>query len=280
MTRHDFDLTGQTVLVTGATDGLGRALAHELAARGATILIHGRDPQRIAQTEADMRQATAPDRVRAYRADLSDLAEVRRLSDEILERETRLDVLVNNAGIGTTVPGGEKRMESADGFELRFAVNYLAGYLLTHRLLALLKASVPSRIVNVSSAGQMPLDFDDLMLEHDYSGVRAYCQSKLAQILFTFHLAEQLQGTGVTVTCLHPATYMPTKIVASPSGRLEEGVAATLALAANPRLTGVTSTYFNGLHESQAHPQAYDPLARRELDQISRALVAPRRAHC
>jgi NAD(P)-dependent dehydrogenase (short-subunit alcohol dehydrogenase family) len=278
MTTNRIDVTAKTVLVTGATDGLGRALARKLAASGAAVLIHGRDQERIRQTEAEIRHAARSGQVRAYRADFSDLAEVRRLSAQILAREERLDVLVNNAGIGSTVPGAGERMRSADGYELRFAVNYLAGYLLTHELLELLKASTPSRIVNVSSAGQMPLDFDHLMLEHDYSGVRAYCQSKLAQILFTFQLAEQLKDTGVTVTCLHPATYMPTKIVASPTSTLEEGVAATLALVADPELEGVTGTYFNGIRESRADPQAYDPHARRRLAVISRALVGSHQA--
>ena len=266
-----------TVLVTGATDGLGRALARELAAGGATVLVHGRDPERIRRTEAELREVADPDRVRTYEADLSSLAKVRRLGEEILAREPRLDVLVNNAGIGTDVPGGGRRMTSADGYELRFAVNYLAGYLLTRQLLQLLRSSAPARIVNVSSAGQMAIDFDDVMLERDYSGVRAYCQSKLAQILFTFTLADELGGTGVTVNCLHPATYMPTKIVPSPVSTLEEGVAATFRLAAHPALEGVTGAYFDGTRESQAEPQAYDPAARRRLTEISAQLVDSRR---
>ncbi len=267
-------MTGKTVLVTGATDGLGRALARELAGSGASVLIHGRSPQRIGETEAEIRSATGSERLRSYRADFSSLSEVRRMGREIVAGEQRLDVLVNNAGIGTTVPGGERRMESVDGHELRFAVNHLAGYALTGELLGLLRESAPARIVNVSSAGQMPLDFDDLMLERDYSGVRAYCQSKLAQIMFTFELAEELRDSGVSVTCLHPATYMPTKIVDAPTGRLEDGVTATLALAGAPALEGVTGSYFNGTRESRADPQAYDPSARRRLMAMSRALAA------
>jgi NAD(P)-dependent dehydrogenase (short-subunit alcohol dehydrogenase family) len=275
MSTDRIDLSDRTVLVTGATDGLGRALARELASAGATVLLHGRDRERLRQTEAEIQDATGPHRLRCYRADLSSLAEVRTMADAVVAGEQRLDVLVNNAGIGTTVPGGDRRLVSADGYELRFAVNHLAGYLLTHRLLDLLRASAPARIVNVSSAGQMPLDFDDLMLERDYSGVRAYCQSKLAQILFTFQLAEEdLRGTGVTATCLHPATYMPTKLVSSPTSTLEEGVAATLALVADPALEGVTGEYFNGTRRSRADEQAYDAAARRRLDEISRALVA------
>jgi NAD(P)-dependent dehydrogenase (short-subunit alcohol dehydrogenase family) len=149
-------------------------------------------------------------------------------------------VLVNNAGIGTTVPGHGERMLSADSHELRFAVNYLAGYALTRQVLPLLKASAPARIVNVSSAGQAAIDFNDVMLESAYSGTRAYCQSKLAQIMFTFDLAEELAATGVTATCLHPATYMPTKIVATPASSLEEGVSV-------PRVDPVTDVGLLGL---------------------------------
>jgi NAD(P)-dependent dehydrogenase (short-subunit alcohol dehydrogenase family) len=164
-------------------------------------------------------------------------------------------------------------MESADGHELRFAVNYLAGYALTHRLLDLLRRSAPSRIVNVSSAGQSPIDFDDVMLEHGYSGGRAYTQSKLAQILFTFDLAEELDGTGVAATCLHPSTYMPTKIVSSPMSSIAEGVEATLRLMTAPA-DEVNGRYFNVLREARADPQAYDADARRRLRELSDRLTA------
>ncbi|HEX5619524.1 MAG TPA: SDR family NAD(P)-dependent oxidoreductase, partial [Solirubrobacteraceae bacterium] len=227
------------VLITGATDGLGRGLARALDADGHTVLVHGRSEQRIADTLAEL-----SDRSRGYRADLASLAEVRRLADEVLAHEPQLDVLVNNAGIGTE--GG--REESADGYELTFAVNYLAGFLLTRRL-----GDLPDRVVNVSSAGQAPIDFDDVMLERQYSGVQAYCQSKLAQIMFTFDLADD----GVTAVALHPATYMPTKIVSSPISTLEEGIEATQRLVVAPAAE-VTGRYFNGLREARAHGQAYD----------------------
>ena len=190
-----YDLEGKVVLITGATDGLGRGLARAVAGAGGIVLVHGRSQVRIDETLAELPGA------RGYRADLSSLEEVRRVAGEVRDAEPRLDVLVNNAGIGT----GEREL-SQDGYELRFAVNYLAGFLLTRELLPALEASTPARIVNVASAGQMPIDFDDVMLERDYSGVRAYCQSKLAQIMFTIDLAERLDGKELTVTALHPAT--------------------------------------------------------------------------
>src|SRR5436190_9906619 len=236
----DHDLQDHVVLVTGATDGLGRGLSGALVDAGAIVLVHGRDRKRIDDTVAELEARGGT--VRSYRADLSSLDGVRALAADVREHELRLDVLVNNAGIGSTEPGGERRSESRDGHELRFAVNYLAGYLLTRELLALRERSAPARIVNVSSAGQMSLDFDDVMLEHGYSGVRAYCQSKLAQILFTIDLAERLDG-DVTVNALHPATYMPTKMVASPVSTLEEGVEATHRLVADPELAGVSGRF-------------------------------------
>jgi NAD(P)-dependent dehydrogenase (short-subunit alcohol dehydrogenase family) len=258
------------VLVTGATDGLGRALAQALADDGHTVLVHGRSEERIADTLAEVGGGA-----RAYRADLASLAEVDRLADEVLAAEPRLDALVNNAGIGSNVPGGGARQESADGFELRFAVNYLAGYRLTRRLLDRLRESAPSRVVNVSSAGQMAIDFDDVMLERGYSGVRAYCQSKLAQIMFTFDLTEELNDSGVIATCLHPSTYMPTKIVHSPVSTIADGVEATMRLLTAPA-DEVAGRYFNVLREARADPQAYDARARENLRALSDELTTGR----
>jgi NAD(P)-dependent dehydrogenase (short-subunit alcohol dehydrogenase family) len=257
----------KTVLITGATDGLGRGLAADLAAGGDRILLHGRSEERGRQTMAAIREQTGNDQLEFFLADLSELAQVRRLAAEIADAG-RLDVLVSNAGIGT---GTGAREESRDGIELRFAVNYLAGYLLTRSLLPGLSAG--ARIVHVSSAGQMAIDFDDPMLERDYSGVRAYCQSKLAQIMFTFDLAEELAGTGVTANALHPATYMPTKIVSSPISTLEEGVEATRRLVVDDELDGVSGRYFNGTREARADPQAYDAEARRKLRGLSERLI-------
>jgi NAD(P)-dependent dehydrogenase (short-subunit alcohol dehydrogenase family) len=256
-----------TALITGATDGLGRAVARDLAAEGWTILVHGRSRERAEQTLAEVPGG------RAYIADLGSLAEVRRLADEVLAAEPELDVLVNNAGIGSA--DGEGRQLSADGYELTFAVNYLSHFLLTNRLLELLERSAPARIVNVASAGQIALDFDDLQLERDWSGWRAYSQSKLAQILFTFSLAERLEGTGVTVNALHPATYMHTKMVLAARGSslstVAEGAAATERLITQDVGTG---RYFNGQGEARADPQAYDPAARERLWELSERLTA------
>ncbi|MGH2943958.1 MAG: SDR family NAD(P)-dependent oxidoreductase, partial [Solirubrobacteraceae bacterium] len=214
------------------------------------------------------------DRAEPVVADFASLAEVRDLAARIAASHERLDALVSNAGIGTTVPGSGERQESADGHELRFAVNYLAGFLLTRLLLPPLIAAAPARIVHVSSAGQAPIDFDDVMLARRYSPMQAYCQSKLAQIMFTFDLAEELAGSGVTATALHPATYMPTKIVPRPVSTLEEGVRATLRLVADPALDGVTGRYFNGRAEDAAHAQAYDGAARARLRALSERLTA------
>ncbi|HLY49524.1 MAG TPA: SDR family NAD(P)-dependent oxidoreductase [Solirubrobacteraceae bacterium] len=267
----------QTILITGATDGLGRALATELARTGATLLIHGRDQARGRQLVEEIAGSDPSAKVHWLRADLASLDEVRGLADQVGAEYDALHALVNNAGIGTTLPGDGRRLESRDGYELRFAVNYLAGYLLTRRLLALLKRSAPARIVNVSSAGQAPIDFDDVMLERRYDGGRAYMQSKLAQVMFTFDLAEELAGSGVSATCLHPGTYMPTKMVRAagidPVSSLEDGVRATLRLVADPELEGVSGVYFNGLREAQPNRQARDERARARLREISDRLV-------
>ena len=276
-------LADQTILITGATDGHGRALATELAAAGATVLIHGRDDARGSETIQEIRRRTGNEKLRWLRADFSSLAEVRALAEQVLRDRDRLDALVNNAGIGTTSNGDPRRQTSRDGYELRFAVNYLAGYLLTRLLLPMLERSAPARIVNVASAGQAAIDFDDVMLERHYDGVQAYCQSKLAQIMFTVDLAEELRGRRVTATCLHPATYMPTKIVRAdgitPASSLQDGVRATLRLIVDPELEGVTGRYFHGLRSAEPHLQAQDPEARRRLRELSDRLcgLAPTR---
>jgi NAD(P)-dependent dehydrogenase (short-subunit alcohol dehydrogenase family) len=268
----------QTILVTGATDGLGRALAGELAARGATVLLHGRSEERLEETRRELGEAAGNERLRTYLADFAALDDVRRLARAVEQDQERLDVLVNNAGIGARKNGS--REESADGFELRFAVNYLAPFLLTKLLLPLLGRSAPARIINVASAGQAPIDFDDVMLERGYSGSRAYAQSKLAQIMFTFELDERLraEGAGVTVNALHPASLMNTKMVYETYGytmsTVEDGVEATLRLVVSSELDGVSGRYFDRLREARPNAQADDAGARRRLWQLSEQLVA------
>jgi NAD(P)-dependent dehydrogenase (short-subunit alcohol dehydrogenase family) len=267
----------QVILVTGSTDGLGRAVAAELAAHGATVLLHGRDAVKGDATMREIRAASGNERVAFYLADFASLAEVRGLAERLLGEHDRLDALVANAGIGTGRVGAGEREVSQDGFELRFAVNYLAHFLLTHLLEPLLVGSAPARIVIVSSAGQAPIDFYDVMLERAYSGIQAYCQSKLALVMLAFDLADALRDRGVTANCLHPGTYMPTKMVLEagtrPVDSLASGVAATMRLVADPSLDGVTGRYFDRRREALAHPQAYDVDARRRLRALSAELV-------
>ncbi len=257
-----------TVLVTGATDGLGRALATRLAGEGNTVLAHARSEARGREALGEL--LDGPGDVRLVVGDLASLDAVRALADQVPER---LDVLVNNAGIGFAGP----RLVSADGYELRFAVNYLAGFLLAALLRDRLAAAAPARIVNVASLGQEAIDFDDVMLEDGYDGARAYRQSKLAQIMHAFDLAEELDGVGVTATALHPATFMATKMVTdagvTPRSTVDEGLEATWRLVADPALEGVTGSFFNGTSEARADAQAYDVDARRRLRELAERLV-------
>jgi len=266
--------TNRTILITGSTDGVGRLVATRLAAGGAMVLIHGRDRVRADAVLSEI--AAAGGRARFYPADLSSMSEVHSLARAIVDEHRQLDCLINSAGIGAG-RSADARETSRDGFELRFAVNYLAGFLLTHVLLPLLSASPAARIVNVASAGQQAIDFSNVMLERGYSGTRAYCQSKLAQISFTFDLAERLAGSGVTVNCLHPASYMATTMVRladiAPASTVEEGAAAILNLVSSQALEGRTGLYFDGLRPSRAHAQAYDPKARARLRALSFTLA-------
>jgi NAD(P)-dependent dehydrogenase (short-subunit alcohol dehydrogenase family) len=268
-------MDGKTVLITGSTDGVGRYVAAKLAASGARVLIHGRDSARAETLIEEIRRAGGGEPT-FYQADLSSLAEVRRLAGAVLADHTRLDVFVSNAGIGSQNEG-PARQTSQDGHELRFAVNYLSGFLLAHLLLPLLKASAPSRIVNVASLGQHPIDFDDVMITKGYSGGRAYAQSKLAQIMFTIDLAQELKGSGVTVNSLHPATYMNTTMVRqggiTPISTVEQGGEAILHLATGDDVAGKSGLFFNGMNEAQANPQAYDEAARQRLRALSLELT-------
>ena len=253
----------RTILITGATDGLGRALAERAVAEGWDVLAHGRSEERLGALEG----------VRTFRADLSSLAEVAELAAAVEAAADRLDVLVSNAGIGSAGP----REVSADGHELRFAVNYLAGYALIRRLLPLLRRSAPARVVQVASAGQAPIDFRDVMLERRYNGSRAYAQSKLAQIMLTLDLAEELDPAEVTATALHPGTYMPTKMVTeagiNPLTPLDQGVDATWRLIADPALEGVSGVYFDRTSPARPEGQALDTDDRRKLRELSAELT-------
>ena len=264
------DLAGKVALVTGSTDGVGRYVAAALGRAGAHVIVHGRDRERGASVLANIRHTGGS--AEFHPADFRSLAEVRELAETVARGHDRLDLLVNNAGIGTG-PSGEERQITADGFELRFVVNYLSGFLLTRLLLPQLTATRDARIVNVSSLGQHPIDFADVMLARNYSGRRAYCQSKLAQIMFTFDLARDFDPAIVTANCLHPATYMNTTMVAQSGvasmSTVEEGGKAILHLAAAPDVQGMTGGYYDGLRPARAHQSAYDPDIRARLRQLS-----------
>jgi NAD(P)-dependent dehydrogenase (short-subunit alcohol dehydrogenase family) len=261
----------RVILVTGSTGGLGREVALRLAAGGAHVIVHGRSEERGREVVAEIERGGVGS-ARFYAADLGSFAEVRRLAEQIRRDYNRLDVLVNNAGIWLTQ--GDRQL-SADGHELHFQVNYLAGFLLTRELLPLLERSAPSRIVNVASAAQTPIDFDDVMLANGYSGSRAYAQSKLAQVLFTIDLAEQLRGRNVTVVSLHPATLMATDMVReagiAPRATVDEGADAVMQLIDSPEIE--SGQYFNGLRPASPNAQALDADARRKLRELSEALV-------
>jgi NAD(P)-dependent dehydrogenase (short-subunit alcohol dehydrogenase family) len=269
----------RTALVTGSTDGVGRVVAKRLAQDGMRVLVHGRDRRRGERLAADIKAAAGAAEFLA--ADFAALAEVWRLAEAVGKTTDRLDLLINNAGIGSAGPKGP-RETSADGYELRFAVNYLAGFLLTHLLLPLMRKSKPARIVNVSSLGQQAIDFADVMLAHGYSGSRAYCQSKLAQVMFTIDLAEELSGTGITVNALHPATYMNTTMVrragVAPLSTVEQGADAILNLATGSAIAGRSGLFFNGQQEARADAQAYDVEARERLKRLSLELTGIRSA--
>jgi NAD(P)-dependent dehydrogenase (short-subunit alcohol dehydrogenase family) len=245
------------ILVTGATDGLGRVVASDLAQRGHDVLVHGRNADRTEEVASEVRAAGT------FLADFSSLADVRALADEL----PQLDVLVNNAGLIS-----HERVVTGDGIELTFQVNYLAPFLLTT---ALLERRPPRRVVNVASAGQMVPDLRDLMLEDGYDEWRAYRQSKLAQIMFAFECAGRFPD--VESTALHPATFMDTKMVhatvGDPHSTVREGADATVRLAADFDLD-VQGRYFSGLEETRPNAIAYDLDARKRLWDISEELIA------
>jgi len=264
------------VLITGSTGGLGREVALALASTGAHVIVHGRDAVRGGEVVDQINQEGRGS-ARFFGADLASLDEVRAFAETLLAEYDRLDLLINNAGLGRGEPGSPRRL-SADGHELLFQVNYLSGFLLTHLLLPRLIESAPAQIINVASGAQTPIDFDDVMMESGYDGSRAYGQSKLAQILFTFDLSHRLAGTGVSVNALHPASLMPTTMVlergAEPVDSLEDGLRSVLHLAqASEPGTG---QYFNRTEVARAHDQAYDEEARARLWQLSEEITGLR----
>ena len=270
-------LKGKTVLVTGSTDGLGKAVAMKLAAAGAHVIVHGRNQERGAAVAQEI-DALKLGGAKFYAADFSSMAAVREFATAVLRDNKRIDLLINNAGIGSANPDGSKdRLVSKDGYEQRFAVNYLSGYLLTKLLLPTLIKSAPSRIVNVASLAQRPIDFDNVMLEREYDGGRAYGQSKLAQIMFTEDLAADLAGKKVTANSLHPATYMDTGMVrdagVQPRTTVEEGAQAVVYVATSPDLEGKSGLFFNGKQEMRANAAAYDLQARAKLKTLSDKLT-------
>jgi NAD(P)-dependent dehydrogenase (short-subunit alcohol dehydrogenase family) len=270
-------IADQTILITGSTDGIGKQAAHDLAQMGATVLLHGRNQERAESVLREIQAATGNSKLKYYLADLSSLAQVRQLSEAVQADHEQLDVLINNAGIGTGRRTDTTRALSQDGYELRFAVNYLTSFLLTHLLLPTLRRTTPARIVNVASVGQSPIDFDDVMLELQYDPMRAYCQSKLALIMFTVDLAEQLKHEQITVNSLHPGSRLDTKMVremfGSAWGTVQSGADAVVYVATAPELEGVTGKYFDQKDEEQAIAQAYDCAAQTKLWQLSERLT-------
>jgi NAD(P)-dependent dehydrogenase (short-subunit alcohol dehydrogenase family) len=272
---ESIDMHGKTALVTGSTSGLGEVVARRLGAMGATVIVHGLNEQRGAEIAAEITRA-GPGKAVYYSGDLGSLAQVRALAAKVKSNHKRLDLLINNAGIGGASNGA--RRESADGYELVFAINYLSHFLLTRELLPLLEASAPARIVNVASIGQRPINFDDVMMQNNYQTMAAYSQSKLAQIMFTITLSEMLDPKLVTVNSLHPATMMDTPMVIDsgrqPMSSVQDGANAVMQLAVGTGVAGRTGLYFNQMNEGRANAQAYDAAARQRLWDLSVQLTA------
>jgi NAD(P)-dependent dehydrogenase (short-subunit alcohol dehydrogenase family) len=257
----------RSVLITGATAGLGEWLAPRLAAAGLTVLLHGRDQAKVDRGVAAVRAAGG--RADGYLADLSSLAECRRLAAEVAARGD-LGAVVNNAGVGFGAPGAGREL-SVDGHELHWAVNYLAPVAVTRGLLDVLRADAPTRVVNVGSLGMYPIDFSDLRMDRDYNGTVAYRRAKLALAAWSFDLADELAGTGVAVNCLHPATFMATNMVRESAveavSTVQAGGEATLRLVLADGIG--TGHFFDGTREARAHPDAYDPRVRARLRAVT-----------
>ena len=276
-------MNGKVVLITGGTSGIGKAAAKALAGMGAEVVVTGRNRQKGEGALQEIRSESGNNRVSLLLADLAAQSEVRRLAKEFRASHGRLDVLVNNAGLYKT-----RRTETPDGIEMTLAVNYLAPFLLTNLLLDLLKKSAPSRVINVSSEAERwgKIDLDDLQSERRYRGFPVYGKSKLANIMFTYELAERLRGTGVTANCMHPGS------VNTNMGKNERGVgillfrafkpfmrspkkgADTLVyLAASPDLQGRTGEYFIDREVATPSKEAYDRTLREQLWEVSEELT-------
>lgn len=262
-----------TALITGATSGLGNAVAAALAGRGWHVLAHGRDTERTDRVTAELRATGA--RADGYVADFASLDSTADLAEQVAADHPGLDLLVNNAGVGFGQPGGRREV-STDGYELRLAVNYLAPVLLTRALHGPLTAAAPSHVVNIGSAGQSVPDFADPQCERGYNGTEAYTRSKFALAAFTFELADEWAPDGVAVNCVHPATFMDTAMVREsgirPAASVASGCRAVLHVI--ERGTAVTGKYFEGTRVTSAHPRASDPTVRRRLDQLTTTLVS------
>jgi NAD(P)-dependent dehydrogenase (short-subunit alcohol dehydrogenase family) len=264
---------GKTVLITGSTDGLGRELALALAEEGAHVIVHGRNAER-GKAVVDEIGAAGKGSARFHAADFGSMQAVRDFADAIAAEYPRIDLLVNNAGIAQT--GEQPRRTSADGHELQFAVNYLAGWVLVNRLRANLAAAAPSRIVNVASASAAAIDFDDVMLEQPGAHARGYGQSKLAQVSMTVELAPRFAAQGITMISLHPATLMNTTMVESlgipPRTTVAEGRDHVLGLIRAPELQA-GAYYEAGQPATPRDPQPGDPEARARLVALSETLT-------
>jgi retinol dehydrogenase 14 len=277
-------MTGKTVLITGGTGGIGKAAAVALASMGARVGVTGRDRARAEQAAITIRRESNNAAVDVFVADLSSQAEVRRLADEVLAAYPRLDVLLNNVG-----GFWAHRHVTADGLEHTFALNHLAPFLLTSLLLERLRASAPARVVTVSSGAQSMgrIDFDDLMGEGKYSGQRAYNQSKLANVMFSYELARRLKGAGVTATVLHPGvtnTGFGAEDTARGWGPLiavmrlfmknpDQGAETSVYLASSSRAEGLTGKYFANRTAKKTHKASYDAATIARLWQVSADLV-------
>jgi NAD(P)-dependent dehydrogenase (short-subunit alcohol dehydrogenase family) len=276
-------MAGRAVLVTGGSRGIGRATALGLATMGARVAITGRDRERTEDAAREIR-AAGGGQVDVFVADLAAQSQVRRLADEVLQSLSRIDVLINNAG-----GYWHTRHVTADGLERTFAVNHLAPFLLTNLLLDRLKQSAPARVVTVSSNAQNMgrIDFNDLQGEQSYSGGRAYNQSKLANVLFSYELARRLQTTSVTANALHPGMVSTSFGAEDPAGlqRLfvpivrpfmktpAQGAATSIYLASAPDLKQVTDRYFANSKPKRSSKRSYDEAAAARLWQVSADLV-------